>query len=54
MLSDSLGQVLGLTLGSMENAGGSVSEFLGNGIGSLSDNLTTFLDTINTASGAAE
>lgn len=50
MLSDSLGKVLGVTQGSMENTGGSISEFLGNGIGSLSENLTPLLDALATGS----
>lgn len=54
MLSDSLGQVLGVTKGSMENVGGSISGFLGNGIGSLSENLTPILDALASGSRVPE
>ena len=50
MLSDSLGQLLGIGRGSVENVGGSIGTFLGNGIGSLSDNLTPVLDALATGS----
>jgi len=54
MLSDSLGKVLGVTQGSVENVGGSIGDFLGNGIGSLADNLTPILDGLATGSRVSE
>lgn len=50
MLSDSLGKFIGIGQGSVENVGGSIGTFLGNGIGSLSDNLTPILDALATGS----
>lgn len=52
MLSDSLGQVLGVFQGSMTGIGGSIGDVLGDGIGNISDILTPLLDGIATASGA--
>lgn len=43
-----------MTQGSVENVGGSIGDFLGNGIGSLADNLTPILDGLATGSRVSE
>ncbi|GAA4823067.1 hypothetical protein [Tomitella cavernea] len=54
MISDSLGNLLGIAKGSLTNLGGSIGDQAGNGIGSIADNLNPILDGIATGSRQGE